>query len=279
MNLRAVTWNLFLGGLDGADETRLGRQAEILSEIDADIVCLPECNRWDEDNEGRLWWMAHTLGLQPVAMVRSRLGTPPVQNHTALLYRPSKLRLMGRAILGRDVFHHALIRARLRPVEEHDDQRDFLVLATHLSYTDGDTRLREARWMTDYGGKFPGAPPRAMLLGDLNVPDREPASWSLIPANMHSRYRLVLGNGEFGGADRRALQVLLRSGWEDPQALTGEHRTATVGYYYETEPVPWSLDYALVNDLSVKSYYTHDTPQARKVSDHLPAVIDVEMGR
>lgn len=275
--LRAVVWNLFLGGLDGASEERLKKQAEILLGLNADIVCLPECNRWDEDGESRLWWMADALGLQPVAMVRSRLGTPPVQNHTALLYRPSTLRLMGRAVLGRDVFHHALIRARLRPVEEHDDRRDFLVLATHLTYTDGETRLREARWMTDYGGEFPGVPSRGVLLADLNVPDREPSDWSLIPRNLHSRYRTVKDDGSFGGVDQRALQVLLHSGWQDPQTLTGVRRSPTVGYFYSNEPVPWCLDYALVNGMHVTSYRTHDTPQARAASDHLPVIADMEV--
>lgn len=140
-SLRAVIWNLFGGGVDGASEKRLMMQAEVLIGLDADIVCLPECTRWDEDNERRLWWMANTLSLQPAAMVRSRLGTPPVQNHTVLMYKPSTLRLIGRAVLARGVFHHGLIRARLRPVDEQDDRRDFFVLGTHLSYTDGETRL------------------------------------------------------------------------------------------------------------------------------------------
>ncbi|MFF0630301.1 endonuclease/exonuclease/phosphatase family protein [Streptomyces sp. NPDC004296] len=275
--MRAVIWNLYLGGLDGASEERLHTQAEILRELNADVVCLPECARWDEGDERRLWWMADTLGLQPVAMVRSRLGTPPVQNYTTLLYRPSTLRLMGKAILARDVFHHALIRARLRPVAERDGRRDFLVLATHLSYTDGETRLREARWMTDFGGEFPGVPPRGVLLADLNTPDREPLDWSLIPQNMHSRYRIVLPDGSFGGVDQRALNVLLNSGWQDPQVLTGGRRAPTVGYFYPTEPVPWCLDYALVNGMDVASYLTYDTARAREASDHLPVVADVEV--
>ncbi|BDH15338.1 hypothetical protein HOK021_65170 [Streptomyces hygroscopicus] len=277
MTLRAVTWNLFLGGVDGASEERLKKQAKILLGLNADIVCLPECNRWDEDNERRLWWMTNTLGLQPVAMVRSRLGTPPVQNHTVLLYRPSTLRLMGRAILGRDVFHHALIRAWLRPVEEHDGRRDFNALATHLGWTGGGTRLCESQWMTDYGGEFPGVPPRGLLMADLNVPDREPLDWSLIPQNLHSRYRIVREDGSFGGVDQRALQVLLRSGWQDPQTLTGEQRAPTVGYFYPTEPVPWCLDYTLVNGMHVTSYRTYDTPQARAASDHLPVIADLEV--
>ncbi|EOT04740.1 endonuclease/exonuclease/phosphatase [Streptomyces noursei PD-1] len=277
--MRAVIWNLYLGGVDGASEERLQKQAKILLRLNADIVCLPECNRWDEDGERRLCWMADTLGLQPVAMIRSRLGTPPVQNHTALLYRPSTLRLLDRAVLGRDVFHHALIRARLRPVEESDDRRDFLVLATHLSWRNGKTRLDEASWMTDYGGKFPGMPPRGILLADLNVPDREPpnSDWSLIPRNMHSRYRKIREDGSFGDVDQDALQLLLNSGWQDPQTLTGVQRAPTVGYAYPDEPVEWCLDYALVHGMTVTSYRTHDTPQARKASDHLPVVADVKV--
>ncbi|MFD0501535.1 endonuclease/exonuclease/phosphatase family protein [Streptomyces rhizosphaericus] len=184
---------------------------------------------------------------------------------------------MERAVLARDVFHHGLIRAVLRPVEEEDGRHDFFVLATHLSYTDGETRLREARWMTDYGDEFPGVPPRGVLLGDLNIPDGEPPDWSLIPRNLHSRYRIVREDGSFGGVDRRALQALLNSGWQDPQTITGVRRAPTVGYFYPNEPVLWSLDYVLTTRMDVTLYRTHDTPQARAASDHLPAVADIEV--
>ncbi|MEU4659505.1 endonuclease/exonuclease/phosphatase family protein [Streptomyces sp. NPDC023723] len=275
MKLRAVAWNLYLGGLDGADESRLRTQMKILADLAPDILCLPECTRWDEDDQRRLWWTAHELGLTPVAMAPSRIGDG--RNYTTLLYRPSRLRLIGRRVLGREVFHHALIRARLRPVAAGDhDGCDFLAFGTHFSYVDGDVRLHEARWLTDYGGEFSGVPPRAILLGDLNTPDREPESWSLVPNNLHSRYRIVLPNGEFGGVDSRALDVLLNSGWGDPQVLTGEKRAPTVGYFYPNEPVPWCLDYGLVAGLQVTAYRTYDTPQARAVSDHLPVILDVE---
>ncbi|MFD3909991.1 endonuclease/exonuclease/phosphatase family protein [Streptomyces sp. NPDC058603] len=267
--LRAVVWNLFGNGVDGSSEERLMKQADILRELDADIFCLPECTRWDEDDERRLWWVANTLRLRPVAMVRSRLGTP-VQNHTVLMYRPSTLRLIGRT-------HPARDRARLRPFEENDDRRDFFVLGTHLSDTGGETRLREARWMTDYAGEFLGMSPAGLLLADLNVPDREPqdGDWSLIPRNLHSRYRFVREDGSFGGVDRRAPHVLLACGWVDPQTITGGRRAPTVGYFYENEPVPWCLDYALVTGMDVTSYRTHYTPRARTASDHLPTIADV----
>ncbi|MEU6663808.1 endonuclease/exonuclease/phosphatase family protein [Streptomyces sp. NPDC046821] len=276
MKLRAVTWNLYCGGVDGgADESRLRVQTETLADLAPDIACLPECSWWDEEDERRLWQTAHLLGMAPVRMAPSHVGDG--RNFTTLLYRPSRLQLLGRRTLGRGVFHHALIRARLRPVAAGDDSpHDFLAFGTHLSYVDGDTRLREARWLTDYGGEFPGVPPRAVLLGDLNMPDRESEDWSLIPKNLQSRYRIVLPNGEFGDADRRAVQVLIKSGWKDPELLTGEKRAAIVGYFYPNEPVPWSLDYGLVSGLKVISYRTHDA--ARSASDHLPVVLDMEVG-
>lgn len=121
-------------------------------------------------------------------------------------------------------------------------------------------------------------PPRAILLGDLNVPDRQPDCWSRIPKKLHSRYRVVHPDGEFGGVDQRALQVLGNSGWIDPQTLTGKKRDATVGYFYANEAGLWCVDYGFVSGLNATSYRAHDTPEARTASDHLPVVLDVELG-
>ncbi|MEU9270043.1 endonuclease/exonuclease/phosphatase family protein [Streptomyces sp. NPDC048251] len=275
--MRAVTWNLFCGGVDDSSEKRLHAQAEILASLNPDVLALQECTQWDEADERRLLWMAHALGLTPVCMARSREGDS--RNHTALLYRSSKLHLVGRRRLGEGVFHHALIRARLRPLEADNDHDDFLALATHLTWTDGESRLREARWMTDYAGDFPGVPPRALLLGDLNCPHpSDQPDWDQAPQNLQSRYRLVQDDGTFGATDTRAVQVLLESGWQDPQAATGRPRAATVGYFYRNEPVPLRLDHALAYGLQVYDYRTYDTATARTVSDHLPVVLDVEAG-
>ncbi|MER8230711.1 endonuclease/exonuclease/phosphatase family protein [Streptomyces sp. NPDC094049] len=277
-SVRAVTWNLLRGGVDGSDESRLDAQTEILADLAPDVLCLPECGGWEEQDERRLWQVAHRLGMAPVAMAPSHIGDG--RNFTTLLYRPDRLRLLGRRILGVGVFHHALIRARLRPLTAgNSDEHDFLAIGTHLSHVDGEARLREARWLTDYGAASPGVPPRTILLGDLNTPDREPPDgWSSIPTNLHSRYRQVLPTGRLGRADRRAVQVLLASGWTDPQELTGKRREATVGYYYANELVSWSLDYGLVSGLAVNAYRTYDTPEARVLSDHLPVVLDVKVG-
>ncbi|MER6913340.1 endonuclease/exonuclease/phosphatase family protein [Streptomyces sp. NPDC000594] len=276
---RAVTWNVFCGGLapDGS-EKRLARQTEILARLRPDILVLQECTSWDEQDQRRLLDLASALGMVPVAMERSNVGDG--RNFTALLYRPDTFHLVGRRRLGDQVFHHTLIRARLRPVGADDDTSDLFVFATHLAHTDGDTRLREARWLTDYGDDFPGTPSRALLLGDLNCSgtfDLDPGDWARIPRNLHARYRLVHENGSFGGMDRRAIQILQNAGWTDPQTTTKEPRDATVGYWWENEQVPLRLDHILVRGLTPNSYRTHDTPEARSVSDHLPVVLDFEV--
>lgn len=208
-------------------------------------------------------------------MAPSRVGDGA--NHTALLYNSRAFRLVDTPTLrGEGAFHHALIRAVFRPVGREDARADFLVLATHLNPFDGDARLGEARYITDYGGAFPGMPPRAVWIGDLNTPDREPpGGWDAVPTNLHSRYRLVLPDGTFGGADQRALRVPLQSGWQDPHDLLGITRPPTVGHYYPNERVPWALDYALVAGLDVAQVFTHPWDIGFRLSDHLPHGVDV----
>ncbi|MGY9065701.1 endonuclease/exonuclease/phosphatase family protein [Streptomyces sp. CAS3] len=280
---RFLTWNLLLGGLNNGDDTRLRKQTEVVAGLEPDFVVFEECAGWEKGDERLLLRTADAAELTPVLMARSRVSREPkdVINHTVMMYRKDRFRLKGRCLLAPGEAHHAIIRARFQPVAaEFDDPRyDFFVLGTHLSHADGDKRLSDAKWLTDYAGEFPGYPGQAVAMGDFNAPDRDLEDWSRIPQNMHARYRLVNPDGSFGGVDQRALQVMLESGWQDPQALTGKSRAATVGYAYDNERVPWSLDHVLVtNAVQVRDYVTLDTEDLRKVSDHLPTICDVMLG-
>ncbi|TBO57078.1 endonuclease/exonuclease/phosphatase family protein [Streptomyces kasugaensis] len=269
---RFCTYNLLLGG---SDESRLRKQESLLTDISPDVLALQECALGDEAGHTRLRLMAERLGMAIVTMARSAGNE---KNFTALLYRPSKFRVVTWRLRGIDVFHHSLIEALMRPVGASDSERDFLAFATHLSWADGESRLREARRLTDYGGKFPGTPGRAVLLMDSNVPDREPESWDLVPRNLWPRYRLVNDDGTFGPADERALRVLLGVGWTDPATLTGQGRAATVGYYYANETAEFRLDHILTaGDWDVRGYRTHDTEELRTLSDHLPVTLDIRL--
>ncbi|MFI1416322.1 endonuclease/exonuclease/phosphatase family protein [Streptomyces sp. NPDC020707] len=281
IKIRGVTYNLLNGGVDsglgGRSEERFDTQLGILKSLEPDVLALEECTFWDENGSRRLKTMAKATGMSVVAMLASRIGDG--RNYTALLFQPAKLRLIDRRQRGKGVLHHAMIQAQLRPLDAPGGSADFNALATHLAFTDGDTRLAEVRgWATDFGGDFPGTPPRAMLLGDFNCPRvGDVFDWTKVPSNLHARYRLVLPDGSFGDADLRAMQVLLASGWQDPETLTQIRRAPTVGYYYATEKGDVCLDHILVRGFTVGSYWTYDTPMARTVSDHLPTVLDAEI--
>ncbi|MEU2305141.1 endonuclease/exonuclease/phosphatase family protein [Streptomyces misionensis] len=277
IRLRAMTYNMLNGGLDAGTDTRLRAQTDMLASLTPDILSLQECTGWTNHH---LSWMARTLGMVPVAMVPSHVRrVPSPSNGTSLLIRSSTVRLIDWWSVGEGTFHHALIRALLRPAAVGDDpSSDFTVFATHFGWSSGDARLTEARMLTDFGGPFPGAPRGALLLGDLNTPDRDLADWSRVPENLQSRYRLVRPDGTFGAADRRAVQVLLNSGWQDPQTIFGDHEAASVGYFWETEQEPGRLDYTLITGMEAVGYGIHDTPDARKLSDHLPVWCDVLLG-
>ncbi|MBZ3916805.1 endonuclease/exonuclease/phosphatase family protein [Streptomyces acidiscabies] len=266
---RAVSWNLLNGGLDGAGEVRLDAQVGYLADLGPDILALQECTRWDEKDRAEM--VAAELGLAITKMAPSRVGAS--RNYTMLLHNPTRFSLVEARLRGAETFHHALIKARLRPHgAPSDGSGDLNVLATHLSWTDGATRLAETGWMTDYAGPFPGEPGRALLMGDLNTPHPgDVIDWSDVPPNLQTRYRLVQADGTFGDADTRAFQVLLNSGWQDPETLTRQPRAATVGHYYPNEPTPMRLDHILVHNLTVHAYRTHDTG---RVSDHKPVVLD-----
>ncbi|WP_411145875.1 endonuclease/exonuclease/phosphatase family protein [Streptomyces sp. x-80] len=273
---RFVTWNVWTGGIDpDGSEKRRHDQIEVLAQLDPQptILAIQEARGWHQEKYRRLHELATALGMVAWHPVTSHIGDGT--NHTALLYRPGAVTVLGYTP-GANVgsFHHGLAVAHVVI-----DGTEMTLLTTHLSYVDGDARLREARCLTDYAGPFPGLPGNSILLADLNtgrLDDPVPHWDTDVPANMHARYREVRDDGQFGGPDNRAMTVLLQAGWKDPQDQLGTPRTATVGYKYANEPTPLHLDHILTAGSTIRphSYLTHDTPLARAASDHLPVVLD-----
>nr|WSX75825.1 endonuclease/exonuclease/phosphatase family protein [Streptomyces sp. NBC_00899] len=265
--------NILLGGLDGESDSRLRDQITLIRRYRPDVLCLPEATHWH--NRPELLEMVETQTGLATAMLARGDG----HHNIALMYNPTRLRVIGEpSVRAARTFHHALIRAVLRPVDAPDDRADVLALGTHFNPCDLAGRLSEARWITDYGGRFNGVPPRSVLLGDLNIPDREPSSWDLVPENLQSRFRILNPDGSYGGVDRQPLRALKKAGWQDPHDLLSVTRPPTVGHYYPEEPVPWAIDYALLaGDLEPVQVYTHPWSTDFKVSDHLPHFVDVAL--
>ncbi|WP_050512034.1 endonuclease/exonuclease/phosphatase family protein [Streptomyces rimosus] len=287
---RYVTWNLDNGGIDrNGTEVRRLDQIGVLGGLDPkpDILALQEITGWQRDDWARLYELANQLGMVPLPPVTSHVGDGT--NHLALLYRPTSVTVLGyQQVPTGGAFHHGLARARVII-----DGTETMILATHLCPYEGDTRLREARWITDYAGPFPGRPDNAVLLGDLNVADRGPTAetpigqspepdWDHdVPPNLQARYRLVADDerqgGAFGDTDRRALNVLYAAGWTDPQDLLPDYpRQATVGHRYANEPTPLRLDHILYagRQIDPAHYATIANETTRSASDHLPVCLD-----
>ncbi|NIY68070.1 endonuclease/exonuclease/phosphatase [Streptomyces malaysiensis] len=187
-----------------------------------------------------------------------------------MLYRPDTVSVAScNPNIGHGAFHHGAIRAWLCIKGSY-----YRVLATHLSWTDGATRLRESRWFTDY------AKDCTVLMGDFNedTPTAPEPDWTKIPEQLHSRYRLVNDDGSYGRADRRAVGNLLSAGYVNPGDYLGQKPEPTTGHWYENEPEPQTLDHILVGDAAkkrIRRYWTLKSPESLAASDHLPKLLDL----
>ncbi|MBL1115280.1 endonuclease/exonuclease/phosphatase family protein [Streptomyces sp. 110] len=272
MIARFGTYNLLEGGIDrdGSEHRRLS-QIAILEPLGIDVLSLSEVKGLDKDDWRRLYELTDALKMITLGLARSQRhngdGSP---NYTALLVRPDTVQIKScNPRMGTGAFHHGAIRALLCVKGV-----DYRVFATHLSWTDGATRLAESRWFTDY------AKGSTVTMGDFNEdsPTAPQPDWSKIPQQLHSRYRLVNHDGSYGDADRRAMGNLLSAGYVDPCAYLGQKAEPTTGHYYENEKAPQTLDHILVGDAAkkrIRRYWSPKDKVTQKASDHLPKLLDL----
>lgn len=88
---RYVTYNLLTGGIDrdGSEHRRI-RQIELLTELDPrpTFLTVQELTGWHRNGWSRLHQLANALDMVALHPVTSHIGDG--ENHTALLYRPSR---------------------------------------------------------------------------------------------------------------------------------------------------------------------------------------------
>ncbi|MGW6603129.1 hypothetical protein [Streptomyces sp. NPDC055036] len=298
--LSLLGWNTLLGGIDrddrGFHDHRFEQQIDYLASLpDLDFLWIMEGTDWHLGEGRRIHDVAEATGLTAIPYEYETSRPQEGRHHTVLFYRAEKARLVTAGDLGRGAISLGATRAEF----EVNGVR-LLLLGAHLSYSCGTARLGEAHHLADYGRQFDHWPQDSVLLMDANSPDRrdpEPQDWSAIPRNLWHRYRKVLPDGEFGGWDLDAVNLLIASGWRDPQDEIPLRRRPTVGYWYANEQVPLHLDQALVTGrrIEVTDYRTLGAPQSfapeipapadspdsdldlTDLSDHLPYLLRIRL--
>ncbi|MEU6022631.1 endonuclease/exonuclease/phosphatase family protein [Micromonospora sp. NPDC047134] len=262
--IRAVSWNLLSYG-KSSTPTRRG-QHELLRFLRPDVVCLQEIYAADAAQLDRLVGaIADALGMAAFAVPAKHSDC-----HLAILWRPEYDVLSQRSY---DLLMwHGLGVVRL----DVGADVPLTVAVTHLGPWNPGKQLDDAFTLT---GQLPLS--EAVVLGaDWNSfgadpdYDHEP-DWSDLPPEWIERH--VRWNDDPAAprtADRRPAQLMQRSGFHDaaptlsvPWKATGGHR----GGWRRREDIFWTT-----RPQALRGYQVIDTPAARKLSDHLPIVVDLD---
>jgi len=272
---RVLSYNMKSYGRS-AISTRRG-QHELLRFQRPDVICLHDvyaqhqrgangpADAQQKELESLVGTIAETLGM-------TALAVPAVHSdsHLAILWRPEYHALSQRTY---DVqLWHGL------GVVQLDVGADvpLTVAVTHLGPWNPAKQLADAITLT---GQLPLGP--ATILGaDWNSfgadpgYDPEPDWTSLPPGSIPSLVRWTDDPDAPPTADRRPAQLMQRSGWYDVAHTLRVSWQATGGHqggWRRREDVFWTN-----RPQALRSYRVVDTPTARKVSDHLPIVTDID---
>lgn len=268
--LRVGSYNVMDGGQD-----RWSGQLRLLASLDLDLLGIQEAKHWDRTDYARVHETAEALGMQPLFAPSQSHGC-----HLVLFYRWPRIQCRRfRADISCGRFHHAASRAQFT-VDGVDEP--LWVLHTHLHPFSPGVRLTEAGWLTEYAN-----PDRlAVIIGDLNtggLMDKDPDDWDQVPVHLHSRHRLVLPDGSYGGSDRRAMSALTKAGFVDPPEQLGMEPPRTAGHWgHGSEPYDRRSDFVLLSRRLAPAVHDHrvvDTAETQRLGDHLPVITSVDLTR
>lgn len=263
--IRVGTYNVLDGGGD-----RWRQQVKFLAGLHLDVLGIQEAKHWDARGFDRMFATARALGLQPLFAPSRHHGC-----HLVTLYRWPKVECLAfEPDVSGGEFHHAASRARFVA-----SGRAFSVVHTHLDPFSGQDRLSEVSWLTQYAA----TDQQTALIGDLNsigARDPEQDDWRRIPVHLQPRHRMIREDGTYGDTDRRAMAALMAAGFVDPPLQLQMSWRRTAGYWSEAERWDHRSDYVLLSPglaPALCSYAVADTPTARMLSDHLPAVVALRL--
>ena len=277
--MRVLSWNILNGGADGGDVRRWQVQAGLIRELEPDVLLLQEARGFSADGGARLFAAEADLGMRGLLAVAPHTG-----QHTAVFLRPPlrPVRFEPDPVH----FHHALA---LASVEVPGLAAPIQLASMHLSPLSPALRAGEVGWLAALAA--PGA--LSLLAGDANslAPgDPEPDDWPDLPAFQRVRYLTQpgpdgAGSSQRPAADRSAVGFLHAAGLVDAAAGdTGVDATPTVPTrgYPQAEFVAFRSDHVLLSPALAPartSYRVVQDERAHATSDHLPVLVELDLGR
>jgi endonuclease/exonuclease/phosphatase family metal-dependent hydrolase len=256
-----MTYNILDGGQ--SFEGRLGAVVQIVKSLAPDILCLNECNRFDEEGERTMFRLEKDLDMRGF-FLRARTGY-----HTCLFVRDLAVLEVHRMS---DAFHHGALRVRLLHGAEL-----LHVIAAHLCPFSGEDRLREAQHLAGQARE-----PWVILMGDLNsISARDVERVDFEQMTPHRRSRHFLPGTT--AVDTRAIAAIETAGFID---LYRRSNPAAAG---NTVPTPLGgakagpevrFDYIFGTAKVAEALVRCDVIESgatRAASDHFPLVADLSL--
>ena len=258
--MRFMTYNILEGAAGGE---RLRRVTSAVQRCRPDVLALMECNGFDRDGQRTMFELERVLGMRGV------LGRTSSGFHLALFVRNYEIL---EAEFHGDWFHHGALRLRLEVCGA-----PLTVIATHLCPFSGESRIREAQYLTSYARGE-----RVVVMGDMNNISQSDLVHLDLPGMLPFRRARHLVPGT-STVDTRALDVLAASGLQDlwphlhGNAFGGTLPTPLLEG--EAKPV-LRLDYIFAStDLASKATACEVVvdDDTRSASDHYPVWADITL--
>jgi exodeoxyribonuclease-3 len=254
-----MTYNILEGGITAGLE--LESIEAIVVKRRPDVLALQECNRFEDNGRRTLYRLERALGMRSL-FAETRTGF-----HIALFVRRAEI-LESHVLL--DWFHHGALRAELLV-----DGKHLTVVSTHLCPFSGESRVREAQYLSTHAREE-----RVVIMGDMNsISARDSGRLALDQMLPYRRSRHFVPGTET--VDTRAMDVFESAGLVD---LWHRAHPETHG---PTLPTPL-LDKDAKPELRLDYVFTSPTladglqsctvlmdEHTQNGSDHFPIVADI----